>query len=172
MVDSTPNSERTSGSDLRLDRTDFALLGLLQNDARLSNKELAQRVHLAPSSCLERVRRLRESGVLGGAHAVVEPEAIGIGLQALIAVQLDRHTDAIVKEFRTYLFTSEAVIAAFYLAGRTDFLIHVAVRDTKHLRDLAVDFLTARPEVAHVETSLIFEHTDRHALPIYQSATT
>ena len=168
MDEIAPNSPRKSLADLKLDRTDFDLIDLLQNDARLSNKELADRVHLAPSSCLERVRRLRESGVLRGAHTEVDPEAVGIRIQALIAVQLDRHTDAIVRDFREYVFGNPAIVAAYYLAGRTDFLLHVAVRDTAHLRDLSVDFLTARPEVAHVETSLIFEHTDRRALPVYR----
>jgi DNA-binding Lrp family transcriptional regulator len=75
-----------------LDRIDRALVRALQKDARLSNKELAAQVGLAPSSCLERVRRLRRTGVLRGFHADVAPEALGVGLQALIAVQLRQHS--------------------------------------------------------------------------------
>jgi DNA-binding Lrp family transcriptional regulator len=74
-----------------LDRIDFALLAALQKDARLSNKELAARVALAPSSCLERVRRLREEGVLTGFRAQVDPRALGIAMQALVFVRLARH---------------------------------------------------------------------------------
>ena len=66
-----------------LDRIDFDILAALQNDGRLSNKELAAKVGLAPSSCLERVRALRESGVLRGFRAEVDPEALGIHLQAI-----------------------------------------------------------------------------------------
>ncbi|MCR9245081.1 MAG: Lrp/AsnC family transcriptional regulator [bacterium] len=148
-----------------LDRTDFGIIAALQNDARLSNKELANRVHLAPSSCLERVRRLREAGVLTGFHARVEPKALGIGLQAMIAVRLDHHSGDIVTAFQDYMLANPAVIATYYLAGKTDFLLHVAVRDAEQLRSLAVDYITARPEVNHVETSLIFEHRARPDLP-------
>jgi len=150
-----------------LDRTDFEIIAVLQKDARISNKELASLVHLAPSSCLERVRRLREDGVLEGFHARVDPTALGIGLQAMIAVQLSRHSGDIVGAFQDYMLASPAVIAVFYLAGRTDFLLHVAVRDAVQLRELAVEYITARPEVAHVETSLIFEYRGRPDLPHY-----
>ncbi len=150
-----------------LDRTDYEIVAELQNDARLSNKELATRVHLAPSSCLERTKRLRERGVLQGFHAKVDPAVLGIGLQAMIAVQLSHHNARIVQAFQEHLFASPAVIAVFYLAGRTDFMIHVAVRDAAQLRELAVEYLTVRPEVAHVETSLIFEHRARPDLPCY-----
>ena len=153
-----------------LDRTDFAIIDALQNNARLSNKELAHAVSLAPSSCLERVRRLRDAGVLQGFHAKVAPEALGIGLQAMIAVQLVQHSADIVQAFQRYMFESPAVLSVFYLAGRTDFLLHVAVRDAAQLRELAVEYITARPEVGNVETSLIFEHQTRPDLPRYADA--
>ena len=74
-----------------LDRIDLALLDALQNDARLSNKQLANEVGLAPSSTLGRVRRLQE-GVLRGAHAEVDPEALGVALQAMIVIRIARHS--------------------------------------------------------------------------------
>lgn len=162
-----PNSKRKEEVSRPLDRTDFEIIAALQNDARLSNKELASKVHLAPSSCLERVRRLRESGVLQGFHARVDPDALGIGIQAMIAIQLNRHSAEIVDAFQDYMLASPAVVAIYYLAGRTDFLCHAAVRDASQLRDLAVDYITARPEVGHVETSLVFERRDRPVLPHY-----
>lgn len=149
----------------QLDRTDFEILALLQNDARLSNKEIASSVHLAPSSCLERIRRLRESGVLIGFHARVDAKALGIGLQAMIAVRLGQHSSGIVRAFQRAMTEIPSVVSCFYLAGATDFLLHVAVRDAEHLRELAGDTITGRPEVSHVETSLIFEHTGRPILP-------
>ncbi|MEM7199952.1 MAG: Lrp/AsnC family transcriptional regulator [Planctomycetota bacterium] len=141
----------------RLDRIDDAILAELQNDAWLSNKELAKRVHLAPSSCLERVRRLRELGALTGFHASVDPRALGIGIQALIAVQMRTHDSTRVHEFLDLAATVPEVVAVFYLAGKTDFLVHVAVADSDHLRTMAIDTIGALPEVAHVETSLIFD---------------
>ena len=141
-----------------LDRTDRAILAALQQNARLTNKELAARVGLAESSCLERVRRLVASGVLRGFHADVDLRALGVGLQALVAVRLARHTRAAVESFRQSMLALREAIAVFHVAGATDFLVHVAVRDSDELRDLILRAFTSRPEVSHVETSLIYEH--------------
>jgi DNA-binding Lrp family transcriptional regulator len=150
-----------------IDRIDARILGELQKDARLSNKELAARVELAPSSCLERVRRLRREGILRGFHAEVEPGALGIGLEALIAVRLTRHSRDLMRRFRSRVDPLPEVVAVFHVGGRNDFLLHVAVRDVEHLRNFALDALTGLEEVAHLETSLIFEHAPRRPLPDY-----
>ena len=131
-----------------LDRIDCDILTLLQKDARLSNKELAAGVGLAASSCLARVQRLRSLGVLRGAHAEVDPQALGIGLQALIAVQLRQHSRAQVKAFWKHALGLPEVLSVFHVAGTHDFQVHVAVRDAHHLRDLALDAFTTRSEVA------------------------
>ncbi|HEY0970290.1 MAG TPA: Lrp/AsnC family transcriptional regulator [Gemmatimonadales bacterium] len=141
-----------------LDRIDRAILAALQQNARLTNKELAARVGLAESSCLERVRRLVGSGVLRGFHADVDPRALGVGLQALVAVRLARHTRSAVESFRKSMLELREAIELFHVAGANDFLVHVAVRDSDELRDLILRAFTSRPEVAHVETSLIYEH--------------
>lgn len=143
-----------------LDRIDRHILDLLQNDGRLSNKELASRVGLAPSSCLERVRRLQERGVIRGFHADVSHQALGIGLEALIAIRLDRHSRARIDAFIEHLRSLPELIGFFHVAGADDFLVHVALRDPSHLRDLALDAFSQREEVAHIETSLIF-HSER-----------
>lgn len=144
---------------MQLDRTDFEILDLLQKDGRLSNKELANAVGLAPSSCFERVKRLRQEGVIRGFHADVSEQALGITLQAMIAIQLAQHSRDFVERFHAHVQALPEVVATYHLAGRQDFLVHVVVRDTEHLRSLAMDAFTTRPEVAHLETSLIYERT-------------
>jgi DNA-binding Lrp family transcriptional regulator len=156
---------------MELDKIDCALIEHLQNNARLSNKELASAVGLAPSSCLTRVQRLRSEGVLRGAHAEVDPDALGVGLQALISVQLRQHSRAQVKAFWKHIMGLPEVLAAFHLAGTHDFQVHVAVRDAHHLRDLALDAFTTRPEVAHIQTSLIFEYAKGKVMPNYRVPT-
>lgn len=141
-----------------LDRIDRELLQAMQQNARLSNKELAARVGLAESSCHERVKRLVASGIVRGFHAEVEPRALGVGLQALVAVKLQRHTSSAVATFRQAVLAHPETVALFHVAGANDFLVHVAVRDSDALRDLILRAFTARPEVGHVETSLIYEH--------------
>ncbi|HET7294714.1 MAG TPA: Lrp/AsnC family transcriptional regulator [Vicinamibacteria bacterium] len=152
--------------DADLDRIDLALLAALQGDARLSNKELAARVGLAPSSCLERVRRLRRAGVLRGFRAQVDPAALGIGMQALVFVRLSRHARQHVQGFRRHALSLPETLGLYHVAGHNDFLVHVAVRDANHLRDLALDAFTTRREVARMETHLIFEHVAKPALPV------
>ena len=152
---------------MHLDRTDFAILRLLRKNARLPNKDLAARVGVAPSTALERVRRLREAGVLQGFHAEVAPAAIGIGLQAMVAVRLARHSRPQVEAFHAHLLALPEVLSLYHVAGADDFLVHVGVRDSDHLRDFALSALTSREEVAHIETHLIFAFQRAPELPVY-----
>lgn len=149
-----------------MDRIDFEIVAALQNNARLSNKELAARVHLSPSSCLERTRRLRRNGVLRAFRAELDEHAVGIGLQALIAVRLQKHQRNDVEAFRSYLLQLPEVVAFYHLAGEFDFQVHVVVRDADHLRDLAMDRFTTQSLVSHMETHLIFEGR-RKQLPLF-----
>lgn len=149
-----------------LDRTDRQIVAALRKNARLSNKELAVMVGLAPSSCLQRVRRLETRGVLRGYHAEVDPAALGIGLQALVAIRLSRHSRAFVDSFREHVLSMPEVRVVYHVAGASDFLLHVAVHDAEHLRELVLSAFTVRPEVAHVETALIFEQVRNMELPI------
>jgi len=151
-----------------LDRTDFEILAALQKNARLSNKELAATVGLAPSSCLERVRRLIRSGVLRGFHADVDPAALGIEIEAMIAVRLERHSREDVDRFRAHVMGLPETVALYHLAGANDFLAHVAVRDTHHLQELVLEAFTTWPEIAHLETALVFGYTRSVVLPEYR----
>lgn len=152
---------------IKLDATDIQIIRELRKNARVSNKALAAAVGLAPSSCLERVRRLRMARVLTGYHADVDADAIGIGLQAMVAVRLARHARAEVEAFQKHLESLVEVVTIFHVAGANDYLIHVAVRDATHLRELALSAFTERPEVDHIETQLIFQHSRNHELPVF-----
>jgi len=96
-----------------LDRIDFEILAALRENARLSNKELAARVDLAQSSCLERVRRLTAKGVLRGAHMELDPRALGIGLEAMIAVRLGQHSRELVNAFRAHALEQPEVVSVY-----------------------------------------------------------
>lgn len=154
----------------RLDRTDCAIVRELQKNARIQNKTLADRVGIAESTCLKRVRGLRDRGVVTGYHADVRPEALGVGLQAMVAVQLKTHSQTAVENFQDAVRHRPEVVAVYHLGGRTDFLLHVAVRDPEHLRDVILTTFTEREEVEQVETSLIFEREQMAEWPIYPDA--
>jgi len=139
-----------------LDRIDRQILAALQNDARISNKELAAMVDLAPSSCLTRVRRLQDESVITRYGAELDARALGLGLQALISVQLRLHVDQAFGSIGDHLRALPETVAVYCLSGAIDFLVHVACRDVEHLRVLTIRSFTNRPEVAKIETSLIF----------------
>ena len=134
-----------------LDQIDYNLIEVLQKNARLTNKELAARVHLSPSRCFERARRLREQGVLTGFRTYVAPASIGVGLQALVAVRLKEHTETNLTSFEEHTGSLPEVVGVCHLTGDTDFLLRLAVRDTTHLRRITMKEIANRPEVAGVE---------------------
>ena len=151
-----------------LDRIDFEIIEQLRKNARMSNKELADKIEMAPSSCLIRVRNLLSQGVLSGFHAEVDPAVLGIGIQAMIAIRLGRHFKPGVETFRAHTLALPEVIQLYHVSGSNDFLIHVWVRNAEHLRDLTMTGITAREEVVHIETSLIFEHSRSFDLPLQE----
>ena len=152
---------------MELDRIDFEILRRLQKDARIPNKALAAEVGLAGSTCYERVKRLKASGVLGEAHAEVDPAVLGIGLQAFVAIRMKRHTREGLDRFIAEVRGLKEVVAVYHVSGKDDFLVHVAVRDVHHLRDLALDAFTTREELDHIETSLVFNYHRNPVLPNY-----
>ena len=142
-----------------VDAVDRAILHELAADARLPNNALAERVGVAPSTCLMRVRALRERGVIRGFHADIDPVALGRDLQAMIAVRLAGHARASMGPFVTRVARLPEVLDVYFVAGVNDYLLHVAVGSTADLRDFVAEHLNRDPDVASTETNLIFEHT-------------
>lgn len=149
-----------------LDEVDHALLAELRTDARIPNKLLAERVGIAPSTCLARVRALRERGVIRGYYADVDPRALGHGLQAMIAIRLDSHARGHINQVISGLVGRPEVLDVFFVAGANDYLVHVAVPGTEELRRFVADHLSRNPDIGYTETNLIFEHirADGHLL--------
>jgi len=147
-----------------LDALDLALLRELQDDARQTNRDLAAAVHVSPSTSSERVRALRESGVVRGYHADVELPALGRDVQALTAVTIRPPSRANIEAFRDWAARLPEIVGVFVVSGGDDFLLHVAVPDTDALYAFVIDRLTERPEVADVRTSVVYEHIRRPVL--------
>lgn len=164
-----PNDLRNLDAYSDFDRIDVGILRLLQNDARLSVKEIAAKVGLAASSTHERIQRLRDSGVIRGSHVDVDPKAVGVGLEALFMIGLEKHKRGTVDKLMDDLVEVPEVRSAFLVTGRHDLVVHVVVRDTQHLKDLALDKFTNRPGVSRIETSIIFDARQRHELPVFRS---
>jgi DNA-binding Lrp family transcriptional regulator len=145
-------------SSKSIDRVDAGILESVAADARISNQRIAQRVGIAPSTSLARLRSLRERGVIRGYHAEVDLAALGRPLQALIAVRLAVHAREQIDAFTSAVSDLPGVLMVFHLTGVTDYLVWVAAADPQDLRGFVVDHLVTHPAVAHAETSLIYEH--------------
>ncbi|MFC0624871.1 Lrp/AsnC family transcriptional regulator [Kribbella deserti] len=157
-----PKDRRTPGPPPRpvpaLDEVDRHLVRLLAADGRMANNALAEAVGIAPSTCLARVRSLRQRGIIRGFHAAVDLGALGRPLQAMVAVRIGAHSRDEIDRFRAKAPGLPGVLALFHLSGANDYLLHVAAESPDALRDFVLDHLTADPAVVHAETSLIFEH--------------
>lgn len=151
----------------RLDRTDLALLGLLQREGRLSNADLAERVNLSPSATLRRVQRLEGEGVIAGYGARLDPLALGLGLQAFVRLQLARHDRESIARFVAQVEAWDEVVACHALTGDMDYLLHVVVADLDHFSRFLLDHLLAADSVADVNTSFVLRAVkDARALPL------
>ncbi|RZQ64406.1 Lrp/AsnC family transcriptional regulator [Amycolatopsis suaedae] len=147
-----------------MDELDSAIVRLLQEDARQSNRDLARKVGVAPSTCLERTRLLRERGVIRGYHADIDPRALNREVSALIAAQVRPLNRRVIEAFRNSVAALPEVVAVFVLAGSDDFLVHVTVQDVDHLHSFLVDRLSQRKEIVGFRTSIVYQHLTNHVL--------
>ena len=147
-----------------IDELDFALLRELQDDARQTNRELAAAVHVSTSTSSERVRALRARGVIRGYHADISLDALGRPVQALIAVRIRPPSRQNIEGFRDWASKLPELTGVFVVSGSSDFLLHTAVPDTNALYAFVIDRLTERPEVADVDTTVVYEHIRRSVL--------
>ena len=138
-----------------LDRTDLRLLALLQRNGRATNADIAAQVNLSPSACLRRIQRLEATGVIAGYAARVDPKAVGLGLQAFVRVQLERHDPASVQQFGDRVQAWDEVVVCCELTGDMDYLLHVVVQDLEHFSRFLLDNLLNASGVADVNSSFV-----------------
>ena len=138
-----------------LDRTDLRLLALLQRDGRASNADLAAQVNLSPSACLRRIQRLEATGVVAGYAARLDPQALGLGLQAFVRVQLEKHGAPGIERFIANVQDWDEVVACHALTGDMDYLLQVYVRDLEHFSRFLLDRLLNASGVADVNSSFV-----------------
>lgn len=138
-----------------LDRFDLLILDQLQRDARISNTELAGRVHFSASACLRRIQRLERLGVITGYGAHLQPGRLGLGLQAFVRVQLNRHDAEAIRRFIAAVESWDEVLACHALTGEMDYLLHVVVGDLEHFSRFLLDRVLAGGAVKDVNTSFV-----------------
>ncbi|MCP4540018.1 MAG: Lrp/AsnC family transcriptional regulator [Chloroflexi bacterium] len=152
-----------------MDDLDRKILLALQTNARKKNAELARELEIAPSTVLERIRRLEENGLILGYRGVIDPAQLGFNIQAVVSVSLDRHEVDIIREFEQGIQQISHVRSCYHLTGRFDYLLHVTARDQEQLGDLIKNWIASIPGIGRVETSLVLsEVKPDEGLPIGQ----
>jgi Lrp/AsnC family leucine-responsive transcriptional regulator len=133
-----------------MDAVDRAILSHLQDDGRLSNVELAERVRLSPSACLRRVRNLEQAGVIAGYHAVVDPAAVGRGFQLTVHATLMMRNRATIEAFEAAVAELDEVIECRRMYGDPDYLMRVAVADADAYERFMINVLADLPGLARM----------------------
>lgn len=138
---------------MNIDATDLKILRELQHGGRLTNIELARRVNLSPSPCLARVRALEDSGVIRKYVAMVEPQAVGLGVSVFINVSLERQRESALEAFESAVLRFPEVLECYLMSGDADYLLRVVVPDVPSLQRFIVEDLTRLPAVANIRSS-------------------
>ncbi|MGW6568846.1 Lrp/AsnC family transcriptional regulator [Streptomyces sp. NPDC054975] len=149
-----------------MDRIDRSILRELQDDGRLTNLELAQRIGLSASACLRRVRQLEEDGVIQGYRAVIDPSAVGRGFEVLVSIEVRRDRET-VEAFEEALQEIPDVIEAYRLFGSPGCLLRIAVADLAAYERLWIERLTSLAGVTEVNSQIIMKRIkEPRGLPV------
>jgi DNA-binding Lrp family transcriptional regulator len=146
---------RTKRSIAQLDAIDVAILEALQADGRLTNLDLAQRVHLSPSACLRRVKHLEDAGVIAQYVALLNPKAVGAHGTSFTIINLETMSNDLLEAFEQAVRDEPSILDCYYVAGSNDYLIRFAYRDAEDLERFHTEVLMRLPGVARTNSMLV-----------------
>lgn len=138
---------------MELDPAERQILRLLQDDGRLSNVALAERVGLSESPCFRRVKRLEEAGLICGYAAVVDQRLLGLTVTAFVLVTMEKQPDAATEAFIAEVEAEEHIVECYATSGSHDYLMKVVARNIDHFSELCMQRILKYPGVMHVESS-------------------
>lgn len=149
-----------------MDDVDTKILGELQKNAKLTNVELAQRVHLSPSPCLTRVRALEKQGVIKKYVTLLDPQSVGLGVSVFVQIRLERQTERSLVVFENAIRSFPQVMECYLMTGDADYLLRIVVPDVQALHSM-VHELTRIPNVASIRSSFALKQVKfETALPL------
>lgn len=138
-----------------LDEIDKKILMLLQENSRITNKELSEQLGLSTTPIFERVKKLEKSGMITKYVALLDRKLAGKELLALIAISLKQHSRPLINSFMAQINALPEVLEFFHTTGKSDFIIKVAIADMEEYQDFILNKLSAIDEVANLETSFV-----------------
>lgn len=150
-----------------LDTTDLKILRLMQDDARISNVDLAKAINLSPSPTLARVKRLEADGIIARYTALVDPEALGLQLNVFVRISLQRQDAAMLRRFEQEVARFDEVMEVYLMTGDEDYLLRIVVPDIRALERFILDNLTIIPGVSNIRSSFALKQVKyKTALPL------
>lgn len=152
---------------LKLDAIDARILGILQENARLSNAELARRVGLSPSPCLRRVRELEEAGAVRRYVTLLDPTSVGLDVSIFVRVSLEKQIEEALERFEEFVLERPEVMECYLMTGDADYLLRVVVPEIRAYERFLMDHLTRIPGVRSIQSSFALKEVKyRTALPL------
>jgi Lrp/AsnC family leucine-responsive transcriptional regulator len=153
--------------EINLDNKDIAILNQLQNNARLSNVQLAEKVGLSPSPCLARVKALSSAGVIKRHVTLLDPEKVNLTLSVFIQISLERQSEDLLERFEKAVIACPEVLECYLMTGDADYLLRVTVKDINALRVFILNRLTTIDGVSNIRSSIALNQVKYEtALPI------
>ena len=143
-----------------LDSKDIQILSLLLNNARLSNKEIAAKIEIAQSSTHDRIKKLTQKGYFKGANAQIDQKKLGLNIEVMLAIKLNKQHRSIIADFIKKASQLPGVLQLFHMAGNSDFILHLAVKDSDELRSFILDRLSTLDYIQSTETTMVL-HNER-----------
>ena len=142
---------------MQLDTTDLKILQILQNEGRISNQDLADRVYLSPSSCLRRVRMLEEAGIIHQYCAVLDPVKVGLEVDAFVQVTMRRDVEKWHESFTREIHQWPEVVASFIITGESNYLLRVRARNLKHYSAFVLERLYKTAGVLDIRSNIVLQ---------------
>jgi len=146
---------------MKLDHIDHKILKHLQENARITNAELADKVGLSPTPCLRRLRRLENDGIIKGYHTEVNREALGVNVTVIILVKLEREDDKTLREFENAIKDREEVMECYLVTGKFDYFIRVLIPTLSAYESFLSETILRMPNIATVESSFTLREVTR-----------
>ena len=139
----------------KLDKVDRDLLNYLQENARITNAELARRVELSPPGLQKRVRKLEEAGIIDQYATILNPETVGYDMLCYVQITLVRHKSDFLQNFMKVVQDIPEVLEAYHITGEYDYLLKVVIRNRKHLEEFILETLSPLPGMDKIRISLV-----------------
>ncbi|TDQ39426.1 Lrp/AsnC family transcriptional regulator [Thiopseudomonas denitrificans] len=144
-------------TDEALNLTDIKILTTLQQDGRITNQALAERINMSASPCWRRVKQLEDEHYIQGYRAVLDRRKIGLGVMVFIRIKIDRHSEAEAKKFEQEVMQLQDVVACYSIGGDADFLLQVVAPDLDSFAEFAMSIVRQLPGIKEMQSMFVLK---------------